>query len=877
MKLLFKKKITQLIVGILIVSSCIPTAVLADEIVPHVASKIYDDQIDTEEFSPLIEVNLDEQKDSRDEQGNNETKELRKNSIEDLETFDSNFKWNNNGDGTATITEYLGSDLEVVIPSQIDGLTINTIGMYAFAGRSLTKVTFPETITNIENYSFTANLLESVIIPDNVISIGEGAFSDNKLTKISLPRNEVISIGAYAFVNNQLTNVSFSSAVVDIGNFAFIDNTIKSVNFIKGSLNIGDHAFSGNKIESIEFPSGEVTIGEYAFINNPLTKVSFSDGVLQIGDFAFYSTQLKEIPFGNAEISIGRFAFSETQITNLTLPKGVSDIGDYAFSYNQLTNISIPDTVKTIGNGAFMSNNLSTLIIPESVTTIGDYAFTDNQIVTAKILKDSVTFSDAGVFWGNGESEELTIYGYNPSTAKEYAATFNHKFVEIEREPTIPIPEPSVNGEVLVIHKDFKGNILETEKFTDLPLGKYQFKSKEFSGYKVKGEDNYEVTLTKENIKISIEFLYELVKKPTPIPDPPNVGPGVPGGKNNCFEYGDGTLQNPFLIMNATHLKKIQGCGLTDKHFKLNNDIDVNFEEWEAIKTFSGSINGDGHVISNLYLSHKDKQTAFIETLLEGAALKDITFINVKADSTKPYITFINESSFKSILSNVFIKGTYNGYNEVLNQFSTVPNDTNSIRISLYKELLIPNTVLPNPHGLPVAIMKANKDISLYELDKNGHFFKTEIAPKESSYLIYGTEKGFYKLVNGYYVHPSDEITVHIGKGEVRKKEVNVYDQNGKFLRTIQRGQQYKVYSFNKKRYAIGNGEFIELQDGVTYVFGWITVKEPITLYKPNGSIDRILKRGERYRVYRADKDCLHLGDGYKVKIEPTKFVFEKN
>ncbi|MED3553254.1 hypothetical protein [Cytobacillus praedii] len=89
-------------------------------------------------------------------------------------------------------------------------------------------------------------------------------------------------------------------------------------------------------------------------------------------------------------------------------------------------------------------------------------------------------------------------------------------------------------------------------------------------------------------------------------------------------------------------------------------------------------------------------------------------------------------------------------------------------------------------------------------------------------------------------------MTVHIGKGEVRKDEVNVYDKNGRFIRTIKKGQQYKVYSYDNKRYAIGGGEYIEVQDGVTYVFGWITVKEPMTLYRPDGTVERTLNAGEQ-------------------------------
>ncbi|MED3554071.1 Ig-like domain-containing protein [Cytobacillus praedii] len=203
--------------------------------------------------------------------------------------------------------------------------------------------------------------------------------------------------------------------------------------------------------------------------------------------------------------------------------------------------------------------------------------------------------------------------------------------------------------------------------------------------------------------------------------------------------------------------------------------------------------------------------------------------------------------------------------------------ETNTVKVSVYNDLLIPNTALPNPHGLPVATLKANQDIALYKLDKNGNFVRVSGAKAGTLHHVYDTEKGYYKLADGYYVQPSQAVTVHIGKGEVRKDEVNVYDKNGRFIRTIKKGQQYKVYSYDNKRYAIGGGEYIEVQDGVTYVFGWITVKEPMTLYKPDGTVERTLKVEEKYRVYRADGDVLHLGGGYKVKRANSKYEFLKN
>lgn len=189
----------------------------------------------------------------------------------------------------------------------------------------------------------------------------------------------------------------------------------------------------------------------------------------------------------------------------------------------------------------------------------------------------------------------------------------------------------------------------------------------------------------------------------------------------------------------------------------------------------------------------------------------------------------------------------------------------------------IPNTVLPNPHGLPVATLTVNEDIKLYRLDDAGNLVEAKLAEKGSSLFVYDIYQGFYKLADNLYAIPSPSISIYIGKGEVRKEEVNVYDKDGRFLRTIKKGQEYKVYSYDDNRYAIGGGEFIEVQDGVTYVFGWITLTESMILYKADGTVERVLKAGEKYRIYSAQKDVLHLGGGFTVQRENPMYTFVKN
>ena len=101
-------------------------------------------------------------------------------------------------DSIVTITGYTGMDIDIVIPSTIDGLPVSSIGTDAFRYcTGLTSVTIPDSVTSIGSYAFSYSGLSNVIMPDSIIEIGVGSFSNcPTLTEIDIP-NSVTSIGDY--------------------------------------------------------------------------------------------------------------------------------------------------------------------------------------------------------------------------------------------------------------------------------------------------------------------------------------------------------------------------------------------------------------------------------------------------------------------------------------------------------------------------------------------------------------------------------------------------------------------------------------------------------------------------------------------------------
>ena len=105
---------------------------------------------------------------------------------------------------TGAITGYTGSPTEVVIPSVINGVSVTSIGGYAFYScNSLTSIIISDGVTSIDSYAFAScRYLASVSIPESVTSIGSYAFTSclSSLTSISIP-SRVTSIGEGAFYN----------------------------------------------------------------------------------------------------------------------------------------------------------------------------------------------------------------------------------------------------------------------------------------------------------------------------------------------------------------------------------------------------------------------------------------------------------------------------------------------------------------------------------------------------------------------------------------------------------------------------------------------------------------------------------------------------
>jgi len=197
--------------------------------------------------------------------------------------------WETNN-GTITITRYTGPGGQVVVPAEITGLPVTSIGDGAFVYcTSLTSITIPDSVTSIGLWVFAyCTSLTSITIPDRVTSIGREAF----------------------IACTSLTNVVLGNGLTTIAGWAFSDcSSLTSITIPDSVTTIGDEAFAGcTSLTSITTPDSVTTIGDEAFYGcRSLTNVVLGNGLTSVGLWTFsYCTNLSAVYFlGNAPNSGG--------------------------------------------------------------------------------------------------------------------------------------------------------------------------------------------------------------------------------------------------------------------------------------------------------------------------------------------------------------------------------------------------------------------------------------------------------------------------------------------------------------------------------------------------------------------------------------------
>ena len=346
----------------------------------------------------------------------------------------------------AILRGYDGAGGDVVVPAEIDGFTVDVIGINVFKGDTITSLTLPETVLELRsNAVASCEKLTSVTLPQSLVVINRmNFFSCNALSEVTIPAS-VRYIGDTSFrFCDALRKITFEGVcpAIDMDCFSVLpDDAVAYVP--DDQLEAYTAAFENAGSTVSVQPSGKnaVLVENNGYVEE---EFDFDASTGTITSYNGYATYLA-IPetIGGAPVkAIGPEAFARhSYLAFLELPEGLESIGDSAF-YNceTLGRVRFPSTLKTIGSNAFYNAYKSSVLELTSVESIGDYAF------YFAGLKGSLELPEGLKSIGENAFEACTNMGANlylPSTLESigsnaFKGDYNIQYIVLE-SPTAPM------------------------------------------------------------------------------------------------------------------------------------------------------------------------------------------------------------------------------------------------------------------------------------------------------------------------------------------------------------------------------------------------------------------------------------------------------
>lgn len=407
----------------------------AEEITQSITEEITNEQNDlSEDIKPVSESekNLTENDFEEKINDNNpvlETEETETNELDDFIVSEENnvtnmlyidheFNYDDNGDGTASITKYVGSSTDIIIPETIEGLNVIEISKDAFSQKGITSVVLPSSIKKIGEAAFYENNITTLILPEGLEYIGPSSFYNNSISSLTIPTSLDV-IEDFAFQNNELTEVLIPDGINLIGIKAFADNNItsftingdvKELGKVSGGwiLDNGPPSTGHNKADLIINGNIE-TIHDFAFRDDVLNSILIKGNIGRIGQFAFESNNpsegLQTVDIQGNIGSVGLFAFRDNKrLNSFQINGNINAIEGYAFRGSEIEDFKILGTVNSIGEWSFGNSKIKNLLIDGPVKIIDQYSLNQMESDTIKI---------------NGDIDEIGYYAAANSKIKE--------------------------------------------------------------------------------------------------------------------------------------------------------------------------------------------------------------------------------------------------------------------------------------------------------------------------------------------------------------------------------------------------------------------------------------------------------------------------
>ena len=368
--------------------------------------------------------------------------------------------------GKIYITNYYGSNTDVIIPAAIDGNPVVGItdlkNKNGVGAENIISLTIPDSVTSVTAAAFDSlSNLETLTLGSGIKNLKSQVFTYcTRLSKINVSPNNpnYVSESGVVFTKDKTAVVAYPlgrtedfalpKETTDISIFS--EYPFNSVNIIapdnsdgfitqggitysidmsaviscdrekSGFYNmpstvtrIYDGAFSGcEKITGIRFSNKITSITYQAFAGcSSLLSVELPSSLKTIEDKAFLGcSDIQELNFPESLEKIGSSAFeNNTNLKKINIPSSLQSIEGEAFAFTAITELTIPNTLKSIGNGAFSNNYaLKKVTLPQSDLKIYEKAFF-NCGIEELTLPAKLELAGPEIFQCNNSLKKVTV------------------------------------------------------------------------------------------------------------------------------------------------------------------------------------------------------------------------------------------------------------------------------------------------------------------------------------------------------------------------------------------------------------------------------------------------------------------------------------
>lgn len=355
------------------------------------------------------------------------------------------------------LVKYYGTDTEVTIPSEINGMPVTSIGEGCFNGKysyeaysakphpnaennnKITKITVPSSVKTICIKAFgSMENLNELVLNEGLEVIYEWAFDAcPKLCELDLP-NSLVTFPFNAVDNTPITELIFGTNVkhinIETSKYSYVKRMVFNADVItienitlepdkcvldeivcNGQLELDTYFKITNKgtvgkiVCSSDTSWGTICDMGYedmiAYFNDPDGIIVFSEDEILLNN-EHETNGFRYFLNNKSEAIISRYTGGESVVVVPESLDGypVTQIGSYALSAfvvpeTLITSINLPETIESIAKNAFEYNEKLTQInIPSKVTTIPFDCFRGCDSLEYIEIPDTVNKIEGGAF-----------------------------------------------------------------------------------------------------------------------------------------------------------------------------------------------------------------------------------------------------------------------------------------------------------------------------------------------------------------------------------------------------------------------------------------------------------------------------------------------